>query len=305
MIKFSSGFPFREDAIHPLEMVHLPELMRLTSGRAEVAIGMVDGPVVNDHPDLAQVSLREVPGKTPAPCARPGGAACIHGTFVAGILCGKRGSAAPAICPSCTLLVVPVFSEATQRAGGSPSATPEELAAAILTCIRAGAHVLNLSLAVTQSAARGQQALKQALDYAARSGVIVVAAAGNQGVVGGTIVTSHPWVISVAACDLRGDPLMDTNLGRSIGLRGLRAPGSQITSLGADGRSLTMSGTSAAAPFVTGAIALVWSQFPAASGFQLRRAFHEAHPRERGALTPPLLNAWAASQVMSARQARI
>jgi hypothetical protein len=46
-----------------------------------------------------------------------------------------------------------------------------------------------------------------------------VAAAGNQGTVGGTVITSHPWVIAVAACDANGKPLNGSNLGSSIGLR--------------------------------------------------------------------------------------
>ena len=54
---------------------------------------------------------------------------------------------------------------------------------------------------MARSPSKGERALKFALDHAARHGVIIVAAAGNQGTVGGTIITSHPWVIAVAACD--------------------------------------------------------------------------------------------------------
>ena len=195
----------------------------------------------------------------------------------------------------------PVFSETATGSAEQPSATPEELAAAILKCIEAGARVVNLSLAVTRSSPKGERALKLVLDQAARLGVIIVAAAGNQGTVGGTVITSHPWVIAVAACDATGKPLNASNLGSSIGLRGLRAPGEGVTSLGADGGSLTLGGTSVAAPFVTGAVALVWSQFPAASGAQIRLAFQQAHVRGRASVTPPLLDAWAAYQHAAVR----
>jgi subtilisin family serine protease len=158
-----------------------------------------------------------------------------------------------------------------------PSATPEDLTAAILACIEAGARILNLSLALMQSSAKAQLALGEALDHAARRGVIIVAAAGNQGTIGSTVITAHPWVLPVAACDLRGKPLNESNLGHSIGRHGLRAPGEQITSLGAEGEPLTLGGTSAAAPFVTGAIALAWSEFPTATAAQLRLAFMHAH----------------------------
>ena len=64
----------------------------------------------------------------------------------------------------------------------------------------------------------------------------------------------------------------ESNFGSSIGKRGLGAPGDGIISLGAEGRPITLSGTSVAAPFVTGAIALLLSEFPAASAAQLKLA---------------------------------
>jgi subtilisin family serine protease len=283
-----------------LDLVKLPQLMKLTSGRSEIAVAMVDGPIAFGHADLARSSIREVAGDASARCAQSSSAACVHGTFVAGILSAKRGSAAPAICPDCTLLVNPVFSEAATGSMEQPSTTPEKLATAILECVWAGARVLNLSLAVTRSSSKGEHALKLSLDHAARHGVIVVAAAGNQGAVGGTIITSHPWVIAVAACDPNGKPVDQSNLGRSIGRNGLRAPGEQVTSLGADGPSLTLGGTSVAAPFVTGAVALIWSQLPTATGAQIRLAFHRAHARGRGSVTPPLLDAWATYEYANA-----
>jgi subtilisin family serine protease len=284
-----------------LDLVKLAELMKLTSGRSEIAVAMVDGPVAVGHADLVQSRIQEVQRGADVRCAQTSSAACVHGTFVAGILSAKRGSAAPAICPDCTLLVNPVFSEGPSESAAQPSATPERLATAILECVKAGARILNLSLAVTRSSSTGERALKLSLDHAASQGVIVVAAAGNQGTVGGTTITSHPWVIAVAGCDASGKPVKQSNLGRSIGQNGLRAPGEQVTSLGADRPSLTLGGTSVAAPFVTGAIALVWSQLPAASGAQIRLAFHQAHVRGRASVTPPLLDAWAAYQHATVR----
>ena len=260
----------------PLDLVRLTPLIDRTSGRPEVTIGLIDGPVVMDHPELANQHIREIPGNGSAACTQANSTACLHGTFVAGILSAKRGSVAPAICPNCTLLVRPIFAETTAANGEMPSATPEELAQAILDCIDAGARVLNISAALAQPSMKNERTLEEALDQAARRGVIVVAAAGNQGTLGSTAITCHPWVIPVVGYDLQGRPMNHSNLGSSIGRRGLGAPGDRITSLGAEGKPLTFGGTSAAAPFVTGAIALLWSEFPNASGDRYKARHHPA-----------------------------
>jgi subtilisin family serine protease len=130
--------------------------------------------------------------------------------------------------------------------------------------------------------------------------VIPVAAAGNQGMLGSTAITRHPWVLPVVACDRQGRPMNQSNLGSSLGKRGLMAPGEDITSLGVNGNPMTFGGTSAATPFVTGTIALLWSEFPAATAAEVRYAVtHAAAPR-RPTVVPPLLNAWGAYHLMKA-----
>jgi subtilisin family serine protease len=284
----------------PLDLVRLAPLMDRTSGRPEVTIGLIDGPVVMDHPELANHHVREIPGNGSAACTQANSTACLHGTFVAGILSAKRGATAPAICPNCTLLVRPIFAETAEANGAMPSATPTELAQAILDCIDAGARLLNVSAALANPSLKSELALQEALDQAAKRGVIVIVAAGNQGTLGSTAITRHPWVIPVVAFDLQGKPMSHSNLGNSIGRRGLGAPGDQITSLGADGKALTLAGTSAAAPFVTGAIALLWSEFPTATAAEIRFAVTQAYAQRRTTVVPPLLDAWAAYQLMVA-----
>jgi subtilisin family serine protease len=194
-----------------------------------VKIGLIDGPVVTQNSSLSGESLRELPGKNGGRCNETNSAACLHGTFVAGILSAKRNSSAPAICPNCTLFIRPIFSEAPSGYNHTPSATPQELAAAIVECIGLGVRVINLSLAPAQPTTNGERELKEALDQALRRNVIVVAAAGNQRTLGSSTITRHPWVIPVVACDLQGRPMNGSTLGSSIGRRGLRAPGDRIT----------------------------------------------------------------------------
>ena len=125
------------------DLVGLSPLMARTSGRPEIPIGLIDGPVALDNPDLAAENIRQVSGKLPAACDDDGHAACAHGTLIAGILLARRVSVAPAICPGCSLLLRPIFSEAPANREQMPSASAEELAAAIVDVIQAGARVIN------------------------------------------------------------------------------------------------------------------------------------------------------------------
>lgn len=165
----------------PLDLVNLSLLMDRTAGRPEITVGLIDGPVALEHPDLKGQRVRAVSETAGAACTRANSLACTHGTSVAGILCARRGSSAPAICPGCTLLVRPIFPEAAPANGHMPSTTPEELARAILESVDAGARVLNLSAALEQPSSRGWRVLTEALDHGARRGVMAVAAAGNKG----------------------------------------------------------------------------------------------------------------------------
>jgi subtilisin family serine protease len=282
--------------VTPLDLVRLTPLLDRTSGSPDVTIGLVDGPLRMEHPELDGRHIRQLTGRGTGACTVTTAAACVHGTFVAGILSAKRGSSAPAICPGCTLLLRPIFAETDAANGGIPTAAPEELAQAIRDCLKANARVVNVSAAVTQFRVKHEQSLTEALDEASKRGAIVVAAAGNQNTLGGTAITRHPSVIPVVAYDRRGRPMEQSTLGGSIGRRGLGAAGDRVTSLGAAGTPLTVSGTSAAAPFVTGAIALLWSVFPTATASTLKFAL--ASRRRRTSVVPPLLDAWAAHQVM-------
>jgi subtilisin family serine protease len=279
----------------PLDLVQLRALMNRTSGTSEIRIGLIDGPVALDHPDLATENIRQL-GGTQGACQT--NAACVHGTAVAGILSARRGSAAPAICPSCTLLLRPIFGEPGAAGREMPSASPQELAQAIADCLAARSHVINISAALARPSLCAEPALDNALGWAARDGVIVVAAAGNQGTLGSTAITRHPWVLPVVAYALTGQPIAYSNLGHSIGCRGLGGPGDGIRTLGPGGQWLGVGGTSAAAPFVTGTVALLLSEFPRARAADIKLALTPNRISTRAALVPPLLNASAAYQAM-------
>lgn len=281
----------------PLDVVHLTALMGRTSGRPEIIVALIDGPVLIADPQQwsSHVSYRD--GNLRGICSRANSAACSHGTFVASILAAKRETLAPAICPGCTLLVRAIFSEALTSDGPEPSASPEQLAAAIVDTVDAGARVLNMSMGLAHPSCKPEPRLSEAMDYAASHGAIPVVAAGNQRNVGSSALTRHPWALPVVGCDLAGKPTVESNLGASAGRRGLRAPGENIMGLGTDGSLNSSRGTSVAAPFVTGTIALLWSEFPKASARDIRLAL--SAPGRRS-LVPALLDARAAYDSLAA-----
>src|SRR5438128_1901108 len=129
----------------PLDLVNLSALMELTRGCPQVSIGLIDGPIASSHPDLAADHVRYLTAG--GACQRHEIPACRHGTFVAGVLAAHRNSSPPAICPECTVLVRAIFTEWTGPNGALPIASAGELTLAIRDCIRAGARILNLSVA--------------------------------------------------------------------------------------------------------------------------------------------------------------
>lgn len=270
----------------PCDLVKLGPLMERSAGRADVVVALIDGPVAMGHPDLARENVREIAGRT-GDCAVYDSAACFHGTFVAGILSARRGSAAPALCPRCTLVVRPIFSEGKRTSRGLPAATPQELATAILECIHAGARVVNLSAALAHASAHDKRDLQAVLDHACRRGVVVVAASGNEALMGGSVITRHPWVVPVVGYSLAGQPTAQSNLGTAIGRRGLGGPAEGVRSLSPTGGSATSGGTSVAAPFVAGACAQLLSAFPRATGAEVRLALMQSAVSRRRTVVPP------------------
>lgn len=164
-----------------LRLVRLPALMQRTAGARNIAVGLIDGPIVLDHPDLVCENIRVLDQSAGGTCARPESTACTHGTYVAGILHAKRDSYVRGICPDCTLLVRSIFSEAAEVSAndGVPNATVGELAAALREVIEVGARVVNLSAGLAEAASHAEPTLDQVLELATRRGVMIVAAAGE------------------------------------------------------------------------------------------------------------------------------
>jgi subtilisin family serine protease len=277
---------WRTDALVAADLL---ELMASTAGSPQVVVGIVDGPASVDDSIVAS-RVRSATGWT---CDRQASPACRHGTAVTSILAGRRGSENLAIAPECSYVYRPLFSE-----GGShgAEASIDALGHAIADCVEAGAHLINLSVGYSALSMQSAESLESALRHAFARGVVIVASSGNQGGVGGSPLTAHPSVLTVAACDRVGSPLPSSNLSSTLGRRGLMAPGERIPVPDGQGGRTLFSGTSAACAIVTGSLALLLSRFAGAAARLAVHALLDSAEGSAGSIVPRRLRASRAAE---------
>lgn len=172
-----------------------------------------------------------------------------HGTHVAGIA-GVRinnGVGITGMAGNSRLMVVKVLD---QYGDGWYS----DLAQGIVYAVDNGARIINLSVGGEPSS----QTLQAAVDYAYDHGVLVVAAAGNNDP-GVLYPAACEHALAVAATDRNDQRAGFSNHGPEVDVA---APGVDIYSTWYRGNYFTKSGTSVAAPHVSGLAALMWSAQP-------------------------------------------
>ena len=179
-----------------------------------------------------------------------------HGTHVAGTAAAVDNDIGViGVAPGASLWAVKVL----DRTG---SGYLSDVIAGIYWAADNGMEVINLSLGIDKDTldqySNDKQALQDAVDYAYNIGVVVVAAAGNEGAGEDTVIYPARFdsVIAVAATDYNNDRASWSSTGPAVELA---APGLNIYSTWNDGYYNTISGTSMAAPHVAGTAALVIS----------------------------------------------
>jgi Subtilase family/PatG C-terminal/PatG Domain len=243
-------------------------------------VAVIDGPY--DAAALSGVLANGPVSLADGSCGADPNSACEHGTFILGLLGARQDSLIPGLCPDCRLVHIPLFVDAH-----SPSASVDELAAAIAKAVSAGARLINLSLAILGDEQQNNARLAAALDFAAASGAVLVVAAGNQGRLAMGQLLSHPVVIPVVAADASQSLLPESNFGPAIFRHGVAALG-RVPGYAPGGGITVMSGTSVATAVATGILADIWSEHPDIDGATLRSAVADLGPRSGS--KPPILN---------------
>ncbi|MDC1474620.1 PatA/PatG family cyanobactin maturation protease [Candidatus Nanopelagicales bacterium] len=239
------------------------KLSDLANGGAGITIAVIDGPVDLEHAVFAGADISIASGATRWP-ARIGNRMAEHGTMVASILFGQPGSAVEGIAPNARGLVVPVYDI------DSGKAPQLEIARAIQIAINEGADIINFSGGQYSDTGVADQWLDDAVQRCAQAGVLLVAAAGNDGCECLHVPAAASTALAVGAVDANGDPMDFSNYGGGYACNGITAPGENIIGAVPGGGVAQMSGTSFATPLVSGVVSLIQAAKPELTGAQIR-----------------------------------
>ncbi|WP_329262462.1 type VII secretion-associated serine protease mycosin [Streptomyces sp. NBC_01478] len=243
----------------PLDARHFDasRIWRLSQG-AGVTVAVVDTGVNARHPDLAGRVLPGTDVTGQAVDGRVDVSPESHGTSVAGVIAGSGGSGRgmAGLAPRATVLPV--------RVSADEAADPLALARGIVYAADHGAAVINISMVTTDA----DPQIRDAVAYARRHDIVVVAAAGNSGRAGNPVTypAAFPGVVAVSGTTRDGGFWTDGESGSYVTLA---APAVDIYSTRNSGGYLTKDGTSYSAPYVSAAVALLRAAHPSETAGQI------------------------------------
>ncbi|WLC76372.1 S8 family serine peptidase [Clostridium estertheticum] len=224
-----------------------------------VKIGIIDSGVAT-HTDLTVAGgANVINGSNTTSYADDNG----HGTVVTGIIAGKGlNGGVKGVAPDASIYAV----KALDSTG---SGYTSDIISGIDWAIENKMDIISMSLGSDES----DVTLKNAVDTAYKAGILIVAAAGNDGKVKGTgtnveYPANYDSVIAVGAVDSTNTRAYFSSTGNKVEVS---APGVNIMSTYLNGGYEEMSGTSMATPFVAGDLAILKQKYPQYTNIQLRQ----------------------------------
>jgi hypothetical protein len=206
-------------------------------------IGLIDTGIDREHEALRGQSIEIVSGLQ----LRGDPSQRDHGTAVAALLVGRSGSSAPGLLPEARILAVDAFYRDSGTADRTDVTT---LVMALEALAEKNVRVVNMSLSGPPN-----EVLKRAIESAQAKGMIIIAAAGNNGAgAEPSYPAAYPGVIAVTAVDKKRDVYRRATQGEYIDLA---APGVDLWVAAPEGGGTMKSGTSYAVPFISAAAAVL------------------------------------------------
>jgi len=260
-----------------------PEAWNQTLGSSSTTVAVIDTGVDATHQDLQNMNLvngfdfinnKPIDGRIDSDDNG-------HGTLVTGVLAASANNGVGIAGTNWHISIMPI--KALDSTGKGDSTT---ISQAIVWATDHGAQIINLSFGGV--GLDHDTALSNAISYAFDKGLLIVAAAGNDVAKTGGNLDQNPvfpvcddnasnMVLGVAATDQNDLKADFSNYGK--GCIDVDAPGQRILSTinfdpithqPAPNSYAYGSGTSLAAPFVSGEAALIWSLHPNLKNTQLR-----------------------------------
>ena len=239
-----------------MQKINAPGAWDVSTGSDSIIVAVVDTGINYNHEDFDPNLIIKGPNfayGTLDPLDDHG-----HGTHVSGTIgaLGNNGKGVAGVNWKVKIMAIKAL-----NSGGAGSSTA--IAQGIRYAADNGARVVNMSIGGTNSST-----LQDAVSYASQKGVVLIAAAGNNGTPQVGCPACYSEVIAVSAADQNSQKAAFSNYGSKIEVA---APGVSILSTTGSGYR-SMSGTSMACPHVAGLAALILAKNPSFSADQVRSA---------------------------------
>ena len=256
-----------------INKIHLKDAWDITTGNPNIKVAVIDTGVNRDYEDLGYSTnsnytnisyslgydyIADTQYATPVN---------LHGTYVGCVIGAKTNNsyASAGVAGGNNCSGVTLLSYRINDGDGYPATHYGD---AVKHAVASGAKVINLSNGSSYSSK-----MDSAIVYAYNHNVSIVCATGKNGNNTISFPASHPLTIAVGATDSLDYRRPNSNYGPGLDLV---APGYMICVMGTPEDNYCVSGTSFAAPMVSGTIALMLSVNPNLTPDEIRTILHNS-----------------------------